>query len=910
MDATNLSRYIVRDTDSLPTDSETVSLLGGKALGLHRLKALGVPVPSWATISTLFLSHVCEGDTELQALLAAEYADIPAKAGLIRNHLKNMAISENDREILRTMWDRISEQGQKPVAVRSSAADEDGAHLSFAGQMESFLNVRDFGQFIDAVRGCWASLFGERAVFYRQKSGLEYWSLQIAVVVQQMVEPEVAGVIFTANPLTGNREEMLVCSAWGLGEGLVSGTLTADTWVLDGNGTCISRELADKRHSVASTAGGGTEKVELTGDRPLQPTLDENRLRELHGLARTVQDSAGRPMDIEFAISGGRIYLLQARPVTTLKEAPAPERDNFKVWDNSNIVESYAGVTTPLTFSFICRAYYAVYCQFCQMMGVDRKSVFRNRHVLENMLGFIQGRVYYNLLNWYRLISLMPGYKYNKAFMEQMMGLQRAGEFMPEQEKQSVAKRYLVHFPKLLWVGFRMLLNHFTLDRKIAAFHARFEAIYSGYGRLDFSRLSAARLSGIFRRLEEEVLWHWKAPILNDFEAMVFHGLLRRLTARWEIDTAGSLHNDLLCGEGGIRSTEVTTELFRLASKIDADTSLKEAFLENRPEQLVHKLQDDPAFAEIGAAFSDYLEKYGVRSINEMKLESVPVRDDPTFCISVIQNYLRSGVPDPDTMLAHERNIRGQAEESVRKSLKGKRCLVIVPKLAVYLWVLKNARKAVRNRENQRFARSEAYDLVRRIMRALGDRWQAAGILEEREDIFFLEIDEVWAFIEGTSTCPALRELVKVRRKEFAQYASTTPADHFETYGEVYGLNVFAGTAEGREESDQLKGLGCCRGTVENEVRVVVTPDADVRLNGEIMVAQQTDPGWIVLFPSISGLIVEKGSLLSHSAIVAREMGIPAVVGVKNATKILGNGDRVRLDGAEGRITILHRAGT
>ena len=909
MDATNMSRYVVWDTNSLPNDSETVTLIGGKALGLHHLKALGVPVPPWATLSTLFLRHVCEGDTDLQRLLAAECAEIPAKAGLIRDHLKNMPISENDGDLLRTVWEKISEQGGKPVAVRSSAADEDSVHLSFAGQMESFLNVRDLGQFIDAVRGCWASQFGERAVFYRQKSGLEYWSLQIAVVVQQMVEPEVAGVIFTANPLTGNRGEMLVCSAWGLGEGLVSGTLTADTYVLDGNGACISRELADKRHSVASTAGGGTEKVKLTGDKPLQSTLDENRLRELHGLARTVQDSAGRPMDIEFAVSGDRIYLLQARPVTTLKESPAPEQDNFKVWDNSNIVESYAGVTTPLTFSFICKAYYAVYCQFCQMMGVDRKTVFRNRHVLENMLGFIQGRVYYNLLNWYRLISLMPGYKYNKAFMEQMMGLQRVGEFMPEREPQSRTKKYLVYFPKLLWAGFRMLVNHFTLENKIAAFHARFGEIYSGYGRLDFNRLSASRLFEIFRRLEDEVLWHWKAPILNDFEAMVFYGLLRRLTAKWQLDITGSLHNDLLCGEGGIRSTEVTTELFRLAAKIDADTSLKEAFLECRPEQIVPRLRDDPAFAAISKAFTEYLGRYGVRSINEMKLESVPVRDDPTFCISVIQNYLRSGVPDPDAMLAHERNIRREAEDSVRTSLKGKKCLWIVPKLAVYLWVLRNTRKAVRNRENQRFARSEAYDLVRRIMRALGDRWQADGILEDREDIFFLEIDEVWSFIEGTSTCPALRELVKVRKKEFAHYASTAPADHFETYGVVYGRNIFAGTEESPEESDQLKGLGCCRGTVENEVRIVVTPDADVRLDGEIMVAQQTDPGWIVLFPSISGLIVEKGSLLSHSAIVAREMGIPTVVGVPNATRILRNGDRVRLDGAAGLVTILCRAG-
>ncbi len=905
----NISKYIVWHTESLGHDNETVTLVGGKAIGLHHLKSLGVPVPPWATITTLFLRHIWEGDMELQKLLALESAEIAAKAALIRNHLKSLTIPEEDMDLLRSVWEKISENGRKPVAVRSSAADEDSVSLSFAGQMESFLNVRSFGQFTDAVRGCWASLFGERALFYRQKSGLEYWSLQIAVVVQQMVEPEVAGVIFTANPLTNNRAEMLVCSTWGLGEGLVSGTLTADTYVLNTDGFCISRELAEKRHCVSSVEGGGTEKIEMTGDKPHQPTLDESRLRELHRLAIKVQNSAGRPMDIEFAVSGGQIYLLQARPITTLKDSLAPERDNFKIWDNSNIVESYAGITTPLTFSFIGKAYFAVYCQFCQMMGVDRKTVFRNRHVFENMLGLIQGRVYYNLLNWYRLISLMPGYKYNKSFMEQMMGLQVAGEFSPVMETQSRVKKYLVHFPKLLWVGFRMLFNHFTLEKKIAEFHAHFDEIYLSYGKLDFSRLSASKLFEIFRRLEDEVLWHWKAPILNDFEAMVFYGLLRRLTSKWQVDTTGSLHNDLLCGEGGIKSTQVTTELFRLAAMIESDASLREAFLEDTAEQIVLRLRDDPAFMEIGEAFSVYLEKYGVRSINEMKLESVPVKDDPTFCISIIQNYLRTGVPDPDSRLEYERNIRRQAEESVRKSLTGKRCLLIIPKLALYSWVLSNARNAIKNRENQRFARSEAYDLVRRIMRALGDKWQNDGILEGREDIFFLNIDEVWSYIEGTSTCPALKELIKVRKKEFAKYAMTTPDDHFETYGEVYRQNLFAGKEEEAEKPVQLKGLGCCRGIVENEVRIVVKPDADIRLNGEIMVAQQTDPGWIVLFPSISALIVEKGSLLSHSAIVAREMGIPTVVGVKNATKILSNGDKVRLDGAEGIITILHKTG-
>lgn len=902
--------YIVWNTDMVEEQTDSVMLLGGKAMGLHRLRNLGVDVPVWATVTSLFFRHLCSRDAGLQALLCDEEPEISAKAAALHEHIGALSIPEEGMDVLRSVWDTVSEQGRVPIAVRSSAADEDSMHLSFAGQMDSFLNVLSFAQFIEALRRCWASLFNERAVFYRQKSGLDCWSLQIAVVAQQMVEPDVSGVIFTANPLNGNRNEMLVCSTWGLGEGLVAGTLPADTYVLGAGGVCLRQTLAEKQQRVACHATGGTETVDLADDRHFQATLDDVWLQKLYRLATRVQTTAGRPMDIEFAVCKDTVYLLQARPVTALEDAAAePSRDNPRIWDNANIVESYSGITTPLTFSFIRKAYFAVYWQFCRIMGVSSRTAFRNRHIFANMLGFIQGRVYYNLLNWYRLIGLLPGYKYNKSFMEQMMGLQVISSFSPEEESRNLVKKYLVHFPKMLWTGFRMLLNHFTLSRKIRAFHASFDHLYSRHASQNFQELSVFSLMEIYRELENKVLWNWKAPILNDFEAMVFFGLLQKLTAAWILDANGSLYNDLLCGEGGIKSTEVTDGLIQLAATIEADKELKATFLENPPSEILRRLQSDPSLSGFARLFGDYLENYGVRSIDEMKLESIPVKDDPTFCIAVLQNYLRCGIPDSGKRKERDRHIRQQAEEAVRTRLQGKKCFRMVPQHIVYRWVLKNARAAVRNRENQRFARSQAYDVTRRIFRAIGQKWQMAGILDDREDIFYLDVEEIWSYIEGASTCPDLRQLANLRRKIFASYATATPDDHIETYGEVYRGGDYAGGQHEVDNAEQLQGLGCCRGVVENTVRIIRKPDADTRLDGEIMVAQQTDPGWIVLFPSISGLIVEKGSLLSHSAIVAREMGIPAIVGVKNATRLLRDGDRVRLDGSTGTITLMRQTG-
>jgi len=900
---------VVRESDPVPPDREAFRLIGGKALGLHRLRGMGINVPPWATLTTHLFRHVCSRDEELSRLGSGTDQDDTARATRMRSRIEEMPIESSITDRLLEVWQGLSEGGDLPLAVRSSAADEDSEMLSFAGQMDSFLNVRGRDEFLRAVRMCWASLFGDRAVLYRRSHGIDPWSAEIAVVVQRMVRADVSGVLFTANPLTGRRQEMLVSSTWGLGEGLVAGILEADTFVLDPDGSVLSRDIAEKRHTIVYGAEGGTERRELDGARREVASLSDTQLGALHDLGLKVQEARGMPMDIEFSVAGNAIYLLQARPITTLGEARAMG-ENRIVWDNSNIVESYAGVTTPLTFSFIRSAYHSVYVQFCEVIGVSRKTIFRNRYLFDNMLGLIKGRVYYNLLNWYRLVSLMPGFDYNKKFMEQMMGLQVIPEVSPEDGAGGGLRKYLFELPRLLRVGLKMVLAHLTLERRIADFQTQFAKTYARYSALHFDRMSPAELRQVYRELEEEVLWKWKAPILNDFEAMIFYGLLRNITSSWGLDDAGTLHNDLLCGEGGIRSTAVTTELTAIAQMIEGRERLKGRFVEATPGDALMLLRTDPEAAGIEAELSRYLRDFGVRSIDEMKLESVPIRDDPKFCISVIQSYLRTSLPDIAAQKRRERDIRMDAERTVARRLKARGMLAYPLRRLLYRWVVNNTRRAVKNRENQRFCRAEAYSLVRDIMRAIGRNWAGRGLLDGPEDIFYLTMDEVWSFIGGTATTVRLRDIAFLRKQEFEGYRKETTDDHMETLGEVYTSKALSeGEAIQVPEEGGLRGLGCCQGIVQGEVKVVLRPEAGMVLKGEIMVARQTDPGWVVLFPSISGLIVEKGSMLSHSAIVAREMGIPAVVGVKNATRILRTGDTVWLDGARGVIKIVKRAG-
>jgi pyruvate,water dikinase len=287
-----------------------------------------------------------------------------------------------------------------------------------------------------------------------------------------------------------------------------------------------------------------------------------------------------------------------------------------------------------------------------------------------------------------------------------------------------------------------------------------------------------------------------------------------------------------------------------------------------------------------------------------MKLESLPMREDPAFCMAVVRSYLTAAAADRSPGPSPEA-IRHAAEAAVDAKLKWRFVAGVLPKRPIYRWVVKNARNAVRNRENQRLARAETYAIVRTMFRSIGEAWSAEGHLEHPRDIFFLELDEVRSFIEGTATCTDLRGLVSLRRREYASYEDRIPDDRIETRGAVYSGNAFRGSREASHPGDVLRGLGACQGVVEATARVVLLPDAGLRLNNEVLVARETDPGWTVLFPAISGLVVEKGSMLSHSAIVAREMGIPAVVGVKEATSRIRDGQRVRLDGVAGTVTLL-----
>jgi rifampicin phosphotransferase len=877
--------------------------LGGKATNLARLARAGAAVPSWVVIPAS-----AQGDAPSDDLL---------------DHVQRALADEG--------------LGAAALAVRSSAVGEDAAGASFAGQFETVLGVdaADRSALSRAIATVRASAATERVLAYLSDAGAAgarpAAAPRMAVILQALVDAEAAGVAFSADPVTGERDVAVVSAVHGLGEALVSGVEDGDAYRVrfDGAGATVIEARLARQDRALRREGAATRWLELDEPDGEAPAITEAEATEIARTARDLADVLGGPQDVEWALvratgettpgAGAipgpavgpapppprRLVILQARPITTLA---AGER---RIWDNSNIVESYAGVTTPLTFSFARSVYEDVYRQFCGVMGVSESLIERNRDVFAHMLGLIRGRVYYNLLSWYRVLSMLPGYAFNRAFMERMMGVREKLSDPPA--PQLVAGKW-TDLGRLIRMVVLMVRASLGLRRTVPAFHRRLDDALLPLADADFTTWPSDDLLSRYRRLEEDLLRHWQPPLVNDFFAMIWFGVLGRLVERWLPDEPPTLVNDLLAGEGGMISTEPARRVMTLAGQVAASPELGVFFDRYDDDELLPALDAtvtgagpdpvDPAIAGFRVDLHAYLRRFGDRCANELKLETVTLSEDPEFLVSTIRSYWRQGATDPEAGRVREAGIRGLAEARVARRLQGARRWL-------FRRVLGQARARIRDRENLRFERTRVFGVVRRIFIGFGHAMVRAGRIDDPRDVFWLTTGEVFGWADGTGVSLDLRAIIAARRAEFAAYETgTPPPERFESWGppaevdfERLAAAAAASAAATAGPTDgTLVGTGCCPGVVRAPVRVVRDPREAGDLDGHILVAERTDPGWTLLFPSASGILVQRGSLLSHSAIVAREMGIPCVVSVPLLLETLRDGELVELDGTTGVI--------
>ena len=782
--------------------------------------------------------------------------------------------------------------------MRSSMAGEDSANFSYAGQLESFLYQRSVQDVARAICACWASSLSARVLAYRQNAGADTALPRMAVVVQKMISGQVSGVAFSAHPTSGVRDQVLINATWGLGEGVVGGHCNADDYCCTHDGQEVEVKLADKDLALIEPRGNstGTEEVEVHEDRRKSRCLSTDQVGELSAEVCRIASLLGCPQDIEWTIDGEQIYLLQSRPITSLP-LPPNEDGPQHVFDNSNIQESYCGVTTPLTFSFAARAYQSVYNQTMRAVGMPDSFIRLHQERHRHLLGLVHGRVYYNINNWYEGLLLLPGFGRNKADMEKMMGLTDPVDFVVDQQLSRIQK--IRHLPRLLATAFRLFRAFSSLDRDVPQWLLDFERAYARLDRQRFASASFSELMQWLQQLEDEVLASWHTPIINDFAVMISNGRLRRLVAKSGISNPDVVIQQLLGGESGIESTEPTRLLMRMANMIRQQPELVAVFQNKKSSIALEEIKNHPGLAEM---FNHYIERYGDRSMGELKLETRSLREDPGFVIEILKNYIARTDLDPDKLAAQELRHRIDAERLLRQhlNLSGRMCCKRV---------LRAARCSIKHRENMRLARTRAFGLARDLYRALGQRLVDSKQLAEIQDIFFLTVEEIRDYFKGRAVTTNLRGLTALRKEEYEQHEKQPLPHQFTTRGPVYFGNRYSGPPIRTDELNghRLKGTGCYPGVIESGIKMIRDPGDNLSIDGQILVAERTDPGWAPLFPTCSGILVERGSTLSHSAVIARELGIPAVVGVANLFAIVKQGERIRLDGGTGSIELLDR---
>ncbi|WP_332838774.1 phosphoenolpyruvate synthase [Nocardia bovistercoris] len=886
---------------------------GGKARGLYALRGGGFRVPEWVALGVEVFDRFADDNALAESIAEFRAVTDPAAAlvaaAALRERIAAAALPDAVREVVERAR---AELGDVAVAVRSSVGGEDGADHSYAGQFDTFLNV-PAAAIPDRIRDCWASAFSDRAVGYAFARDLPR-AVAPAVVLQRLVDARAAGVVFTANPVTGRRGEFVISAVYGLGEGLVSGAVDADSTVVDAaTGAILETVVGDKDRSYAPSGQQGCEVRAVDEQARARAVLTSEEIAELTDLARKVEIERGAPQDIEWAVDDTGFWLLQSRPVTTVAACapdPTPEADlrgagesvpdgELRVWDNSNIIESFSGITSPLTYTTAADIYGRVYHGYARSLRVPPEQVRQTEAWTPVLLGYFHGRVYYNLLHWYRMVGIAPGYPLNRKVLEAALGVAEpladdlAKTLRPFTFPDPVTR---LRSRAVTTVTYARRL--FGIDAMVEEFAAEFYRVYDEYDALDYDSLTGEQAYAAYRTVDRDLVRRWGPLMVLDAILLTCTGLMYLLTKLF-LPKAPEWFLYAVVGPGAdVESAEPARAMTELARLVHADPELTALVNSTAPERVLAALRESGR-TEFLAAVDDYLVKYGYRSLDELKLETPDLREDPASLFVMLRSALGRVA---DTAPAHG---GADAQAYLDEHLSGVR-------RRIYERLRGKVSRCAAHRERLRFCRTRAFGMVKRMIRAMARDLVAREVLAEFDDVFSLTVHELRGCYEGADTS-GLRALVTARKGRRSEDADLVAPARFITYGADFASAALA--AQGwvpvtdtpaATAGTVLAGTPSAAGVVEGAAVVVAEP-RDVA--GGVLVAYRTDPGWVAALPSASALVIERGSPLTHVAIVARELGVPTVVQIKDVTKKVRTGMRIRVDGTAGTVTVLSEEG-
>jgi phosphohistidine swiveling domain-containing protein len=566
------------------------------------------------------------------------------------------------------------------------------------------------------------------------------------------------------------------------------------------------------------------------------------------------------------------------------------------IFDNSNIAESYSGVTTPLTYSFARDSYQQVYKSFCRMMGVRPKLVEQHEDMFSRMVVFIGHRIYYDLINWYKLVSFLPGYKFNRGFFEKMLGVEKGYEYSGN-GNSGIFERYFIILPRLLLQSIGILNSFLMMGHLIRKFNRRFDRIFRRLEDIDLSSLSMEELHSLYLRLHKDLSSQWSVPIANDFAVMVSTGLADKLFKIWLNESSvyfylySKSHLPLISLDPGL-------EISKIAFLIKADPAIRGIF-ENEEDAglIMRKIKEDFPGHIVTRSISEYLKKFGIRSPNELKLETITLKEKPEMLMSLLRRLLNSEQAVASNPV-RENRIEPENYNTLSPIKKG-----------FIRWSLGWALKSIHRREEARFRRALIFGYVRKFFTAIGEKLCYCGVLDTPCDIFYLTTEEIFGLIKNEPPKDVFKNIVRNRIGEFEYWHSVDLPRRIETSKSITALEADFKAKHGYKKAETrsgvLKGIVASRpkaDAVSGTALVLPEFDPSADFEGKILVTKQTDPGWTVVFHLLKGLVVERGGMLSHAAIVARELNIPCVVGVDSATAFIKDGSQIRIDLNKGEI--------
>jgi phosphoenolpyruvate synthase/pyruvate phosphate dikinase len=801
-----------------------MTLLGGKAANLVRLR-------------DEFKLYVPEFEAVLWNDLFSNYATVAPKLNAVTTKYLSGALTDSqlkkqattlassltlNNETVQSVHAVITKAGWKKVSFRTSALHEDGAEHSFAGQYESYVDrTYTRAAFKKYIVACFNSMLSLRVVSYAKARGFAELPIGGSLIIQEMFYGTQSGVAFTED---------------GSGNATIA---YVDSW---------KNTVVDGEEATTIVA----PKSNLAGARL------QKHLLELLKAGACIEAATARPVDIEWAYDGTTLAFLQFRPQTTTTTA-----DLLK-WDNTNIAENYPGITLPLTYSFIRTLYARVYPSFFRLMGTPERTLARKAPVFDNMLGYIEGRVYYRISNWYEVVKLIPGRR-NQLYFEAMLNpVEHNGAAKQRQPLDLASMSAMVHF---VWLLLRSPAHSKRFKRSI-------QTKLDAYDTYQWQAMRTTAIVASIKEIRQELLSLWAIPILNDIRVMIFHGILK--TAFFGEKHRASYLSYLagLTDRASLKPLEALSTLGAKTHEImkhESVSSLKE-------------LQKTTSWPQVAQLAKAYTNDFGARTPDELKLENERLTDSP---ISILDLALNAITQPADS--------RPPGKVSYPAHLS--------PLLRPVLWfVARNTRSAIDWRERFRFNRAQVFNIARRAYIALGEHLHKEGVIAKPRDIFWLTEQEIDEIVNGHAWMYKAKAVISGRKKEFASYEKNDTPTGLQGHGVVAALHT-SPVLKVSDGDTSLHGAGVAPGQLTASVVVATSFDPTLDVRGKILVVGHIDPGWTVLFTQAAAVITERGNALSHAAIIAREIGIPAIVAVLNITSILKTGDTITIDGISGTIT-------